>query len=205
MVQKKTLCILTEEGTEENKAKLAKCLKLVNLVIKQWEFNVLFLQLSVIWNYFKIKFKIHFLWSHYLYDLPYLCLICWYWITGAKKLQGVGSCTGTETGSISGRGLCSSSPAHSSVRTFLLVLPDTSYSLYCLLCISKVCCCLVAKSCPNSFATPRITARQAPMSMGFPFPSPADLPNTGIEPVSLALAGGLFYHWVTRKPYESLR
>ena len=98
MVQKEKLCILREEGREENQAKLAKCLKLVNLVRKQWDFIVLFLQLSVIWNYFKIKFKIHFLWSHYLYDLPFLCLMCWYWITGVKDLQGVGSCMGAKTG-----------------------------------------------------------------------------------------------------------
>ena len=54
------------------------------------------------------------------------------------------------------------------------------------------------------FVTPWITARQAPLSMGFyrqedwnglPFPSPGDLPNPGIEPESLAsptLAGRLF-------------
>ena len=44
-------------------------------------------------------------------------------------------------------------------------------------------------------------ARQAPLSVGFPrqenwrglpFPSPGDLPNPGIEPVSPALAGGFF-------------
>ena len=42
---------------------------------------------------------------------------------------------------------------------------------------------------------------QAPLSMGFPgqeycsglqFPSPRDLPDPGIEPVSPALAGGFF-------------
>ena len=51
------------------------------------------------------------------------------------------------------------------------------------------------------FATPWTVARQAPLSMefsrkeywsGLPFPSPGDLPNPGIEPVSPALAGGLF-------------
>ena len=48
----------------------------------------------------------------------------------------------------------------------------------------------------NSFA-----AQQAPLSMGsarqecwsgFPFPSPGDLPNPGIKPVSPVLAGGFF-------------
>ena len=49
-----------------------------------------------------------------------------------------------------------------------------------------------------------LTARQAPLSMGFsrqeywsgfPFPPPGDLPNPGIEPASLsspALASGFF-------------
>ena len=49
----------------------------------------------------------------------------------------------------------------------------------------------------NSFVTPWTVARQAPLSMGFSrqcwsgllFPSPGDLPNPGIEPVSPALAG----------------
>ena len=48
------------------------------------------------------------------------------------------------------------------------------------------------------FATPWTVASQAPLSMGFPrqeywsglsFPSPGDLHNPGIEPVSLALSG----------------
>ena len=54
------------------------------------------------------------------------------------------------------------------------------------------------------FATPWTVARQAPLSMGFfqqeywnglPFPSPGDLSDPGIEPlspVSPALAGGVF-------------
>ena len=49
------------------------------------------------------------------------------------------------------------------------------------------------------FATPR--THQVPLSMGFlrqehwsglPFPSPGDLPDPGIEPMSPALAGGFF-------------
>ena len=48
----------------------------------------------------------------------------------------------------------------------------------------------------DSFATPWTVARQAPLSMGFPrqeywsglpFPSPGDLPDQGIEPMSSAL------------------
>ena len=49
------------------------------------------------------------------------------------------------------------------------------------------------------FATPRTVARQAPLSMEFPkeeywsgllFPSPGDLHEPRIEPMSPALAGG---------------
>ena len=61
------------------------------------------------------------------------------------------------------------------------------------------CACVL--SCIRLFVTPRTVAHQAPLSMGFsrreywsglPFPPPGDLPNPGIEPVSLvspALAG----------------
>ena len=54
------------------------------------------------------------------------------------------------------------------------------------------------------FPTPWTVAHQAPLSMGFPrqecwsglpFPPPGDLPDSGMEPTSLAspaLAGGLF-------------
>ena len=51
------------------------------------------------------------------------------------------------------------------------------------------------------YVTPWTVVRLAPLSMGFPrqedwsgvpLPSPGDLPNPGIEPVSLALAGGFF-------------
>ena len=51
------------------------------------------------------------------------------------------------------------------------------------------------------FAIPWTVACQAPLSMGFPrqeywsglsFPSPGDLPNSGIEPASPGLAGGFF-------------
>ena len=61
---------------------------------------------------------------------------------------------------------------------------------------------LVAKLC-LTLVTPRTVAHQAPLSMGFPsqeywsrlpFPSPGDLPDPGIEPMTPALAGGFFYH-----------
>ena len=58
----------------------------------------------------------------------------------------------------------------------------------------------ITQLCPT-FSTPGTVARQAPLSMGFPrqeywsefpFPSPGELPDPGIEPPSPALAGGFF-------------
>ena len=55
---------------------------------------------------------------------------------------------------------------------------------------------LIGQSC-LTLATPGTVAHQAPPSTGFsrqeygqPFPSPGDLPNSGMEPASPALAGG---------------
>ena len=68
----------------------------------------------------------------------------------------------------------------------------------------------VDQSCPT-FCYPRTVACQTPLSMefsrqeywsGLPFPSPGDLPDTGIEPASLtspALAGGFFTTGTTWK------
>ena len=56
------------------------------------------------------------------------------------------------------------------------------------------------------FATPWTVAHQAPLSMrfsrqeylsGWPFLSPRDLPNPGIEPGSPALADGFLTSWAT--------
>ena len=70
-----------------------------------------------------------------------------------------------------------------------------------------LCACVL--SCVQLFATPWTLARQAPLSMdfsrreywsGLPFPSPGNLPDTGIEPVSPVtpiLAGRFFYHAAT--------
>ena len=67
----------------------------------------------------------------------------------------------------------------------------------------------------DTFVTPGTVARQAPLSVGFPmqeywsglpFPSPEDLPNPGIEPVSPnyqaspALAGRFFTTEPSGKP-----
>ena len=62
---------------------------------------------------------------------------------------------------------------------------------------------IIVLSCLRLFVAPCTVTRQAPLSTQFsrqywsklPFPSPEDLPNPGIEPVSLAspaLAGGFF-------------
>ena len=70
--------------------------------------------------------------------------------------------------------------------------------------VQWVCAVLSCFSCVQLFATPRTVACQAPLSMGFSrqeywiwllYPSPGDLPSSGIEPTSLispALAGGFF-------------
>ena len=59
------------------------------------------------------------------------------------------------------------------------------------------------------FCNPWTVVRQAPLSMrfprqeyqsGLPFPSPGDLPGSGIEPVSLALAGRFFTTESSGKP-----
>ena len=61
----------------------------------------------------------------------------------------------------------------------------------------------------GSFATPWTVVHQAPLSMefprqeywsGWPFPSPEDLPNPGIEPTSPALAGRFFTAEPSGKP-----
>ena len=66
------------------------------------------------------------------------------------------------------------------------------------------CCCLVTQSC-QTLCDPKVLTHLALLSMGFsrkecwsgmPFPPPGDIPNPGIEPVSSALAGGVF----TAKP-----
>ena len=68
-------------------------------------------------------------------------------------------------------------------------------------------------SCVQFFMTPWNVAHQAPLSMGFPrqeywsglpFPSPRDLPNQGIEPASLALAGRFFITDPPGKPASTL-
>ena len=61
------------------------------------------------------------------------------------------------------------------------------------------------------FATPWTVACQAPLFMGFPgqeywselpFPSPGDLSDPGIKPMSPALAGGFFTAEPPGKPLK---
>ena len=65
----------------------------------------------------------------------------------------------------------------------------------------------------DSFETPWTVANQAPLSMefsrqeywsGLPFPSPEDLPDPGIEPASLTLAGEFFTTESSGKPTETV-
>ena len=70
--------------------------------------------------------------------------------------------------------------------------------------LNALCCVLSHSFGSESFVTPWIVAHQAPLPMGFsrqeywsglPAPSPGDLPDPEIEPMSLmspALAGGFF-------------
>ena len=74
--------------------------------------------------------------------------------------------------------------------------------------------CSVASSC-ESLCDPMDVAYQVPLAMGFPrqehwsglpFPPPGDLPDPGIEPVSVASpasAGGFFTTALLGKPYLS--
>ena len=100
---------------------------------------------------------------------------------------------------------CPRSQAFLALRDFLRdlllssLLPALRLSPFYPLCAV----CLVAQSCP-ALCNPMATARQTPPSMGFsrhkywsglPFPSPGYLPNSGIEPMTLAspaLAGRFF-------------
>ena len=80
-------------------------------------------------------------------------------------------------------------------------------------------CRLSCSVVPNSLRPPQTVTPQAPLSMGLaqqehlpgmPFPSPGDLPNSGIcppaSPVSPALAGGFFTTSTTQEtPGQGVR
>ena len=66
--------------------------------------------------------------------------------------------------------------------------------------VCRCCCCSVIKSCPALCdpvhcsppgSSVRVVSQQEYWS-GLPFPSPGELPHSGIEPVSPALTGGFF-------------
>ena len=80
-----------------------------------------------------------------------------------------------------------------------------------------VCVCVCVYVCAHAFSyvwlfvTPWTVAHQSPLSMGFPwqehwnglsFISPGDLPNSGTELLSLALAGRFFIIAPPGKPYS---
>ena len=81
-----------------------------------------------------------------------------------------------------------------------------------------VCVCVRARACALScvwLRNPMDLACQAPLSMGFskweywsglPFPSPGDLSNTGINPVSLAspVLEGDFFFFTSSATWEAL-
>ena len=81
------------------------------------------------------------------------------------------------------------------LKTFTFVVISPWLRLYCMWCISHLL--LFSHSImPTSLRPPWTVALQAPLSMGFsrqeywsglPFPSPGDLPDPGIKPVSPAL------------------
>ena len=59
-----------------------------------------------------------------------------------------------------------------------------------------ICCCVISPSVVSNSLDPMDCSTQAPLSMefsrqeywrGLPFPTPGDLPNSGIEPASFAL------------------
>ena len=72
-----------------------------------------------------------------------------------------------------------------------------------------VCVCAQFLNCVWLFVTPWTVAHQAPLSMGFsrqeywsglPFPPPEDLPDPGIKPASLELAGRFFITELKGRP-----
>ena len=64
-------------------------------------------------------------------------------------------------------------------------------------------CCSVTKSCLTlcDHASLSVGFPRQGYWFGLPFPSPGDLPDPGIKPVTPALAGGLFTTEPPGKPY----
>ena len=93
------------------------------------------------------------------------------------------------------------------------VLPQFAQSLFFLLQFTLVLCAVLCSVMSDSFATLWTVALQAPLSMefsrqeqqsGLPFPSPKDLPDPLMEPMSPALTGGFFTTQTPGKPKKQL-
>ena len=93
------------------------------------------------------------------------------------------------------------------LQCFIIAIRGLSIAKDCINSFCERCCCLVAKSW-----TLWTIAHQAPLSMefprqeyrcGLPFPSPEDLPYTGIEPTSPALVGSFFFFFLPLGHQES--
>ena len=88
-------------------------------------------------------------------------------------------------------------------KTLYTGLTQLPWTVCVCVCVC-VCACMCAQSCLTLWEPTDCIAHQAPLSVGFsrqkywsglPFPTPGDLPNPEIKPVSLAspaLAGGFF-------------
>ena len=78
----------------------------------------------------------------------------------------------------------------------------------------RCCCAVLCSVLSNCFATQRSVAHKPPLSMefsrqeywtGLPFPTPGDLPDPRIKPMSPALAGDYFTTEPQGKPLNLLR
>ena len=112
-----------------------------------------------------------------------------------------------------------SAPAEAPSPGLSASVPPITLSLSCCLPSQPgtraTLCCAQTLSCVRLFVTPWTVPRQAPLSTGFcrrehwsglPCPPPGDLPDPGIESVSLtspALAGGFFTSRATREDWAS--
>ena len=99
---------------------------------------------------------------------------------------------------------------HNVSVVFILI---TQFNTWVLCATHYVCMCAQLPSCVQLFVTPWTVAHQAPLFMGFPsnpilewfaFPTPGDLPDSGIKPAPPAcpaLAGRFFTPEPPGKPY----
>ena len=72
----------------------------------------------------------------------------------------------------------------------------------CTLCYAVRACSVLSTLCDSPGLLPGSSTHaisQARILEWMPFPTPGDLPDPGIEPMSPALTGGFFTHWATRE------